>query len=295
MTQHLVKGRQTIRRAGSVTGLHGPVSTPIRYWTFDAKPNTTLDKLEQAYFMALGSVDRVEERTRSNAATGRFTAEGLKVAALEFVLSEAVPSLSTGRRTINKAKAEVAERKAKLKVAGPDKTDAAAAVRRSDIRTQLRAMKPEDQSKFFAQFGDDLPSEVATAIMEMSPEFSGVPKSRHDLITKRALEAQHGPEIAEITEIEEAIAVAEGAVEAARTEVRLECGVQEEAKFNELVAPIEQRDTAVWLRRRKNSSGAEEISVVDLARRVERIATPEEIERGTFYESYEQYQRGKTA
>jgi hypothetical protein len=25
-------------------------------------------------------------------------------------------------------------------------------VRRSDIRTQLRAMKPEDQSKFFAQF-----------------------------------------------------------------------------------------------------------------------------------------------
>jgi hypothetical protein len=58
------------------------------------------------------------------------------------------------------------------------------------------------------------------AIMEMPPEFSGVPASRHDLFTKRELEAQHGSEIAEITEIEEAIAVAEGAVEAARTEVR---------------------------------------------------------------------------
>jgi hypothetical protein len=208
-------------------------------------------------------------------------------------LSDVVPSLSTGRRTITKAKSEVAERKAKLKVTGPDKTDAAAAVRRSEIRTQLRAMKPEDQSKFFAQFGDGLPFEVAMAIVEMPPEFSGVPKSRHDLITTRALEAQHGPEIAEITEIEEAIDVAEGAVEAARTEVRLECGVQEEAKFNELAAPVEQRDTAVWLRRRKNSSGAEEIRVVDLGRRVERLATPDEIERGVFYESYDQYQRGK--
>ena len=87
------------------------------------------------------------------------------------------------------------------------------------------------------------------AILEMPPELSGVPKSRHDLLTDRALNAQHGPEIAEITEMEEAIAAAESAVETGRDEVRLEVGVHDERKFNEMAAPIEAKHDAPWLKR----------------------------------------------
>ena len=36
------KGRPTIRKGGSLTGMHGPVSRPVKLWTFNAKPNTTL-------------------------------------------------------------------------------------------------------------------------------------------------------------------------------------------------------------------------------------------------------------
>jgi hypothetical protein len=97
------------------------------------------------------------------------------------------------------------------------------------------------------------------------------------------------------TELAEAIAAAESAVEAAYEEVRVEAGVLNERDLNDLAASIEQRPRAPWLRRRKDANGTEEIRVVDLERRVERLATPEEIERGVFYESYDEYQKGHAA
>jgi 8-oxo-dGTP pyrophosphatase MutT (NUDIX family) len=99
----------------------------------------------------------------------------------------------------------------------------------------------------------------------------------------------------EIKEIEQAIEAAESSVEAARDEVRIETGIHDVAKFNELAAPVEAKQDAPWLRRSKTSSGADEIVVVDLDRGVERAASPEEIERGIFYSDFEQYKQGKAA
>jgi hypothetical protein len=164
-----------------------------------------------------------------------------------------------------------------------------------EIRTFLREMKGDEQTQYFARHGNNLPTEVALAILEMPPEFSGVPKTRHDLLTETALDTRHGPEIAEISELEAAIEAAESAVETGRDEVRLEAGAFDERKFNELAAPIEAKHDAPWLKRRKDSSGAEEIRVVDLDRGVERPATQEEVERGIFYNSFEHYKEGKAA
>lgn len=289
------KGRQTIRKGGSLTGTHGPVSRPIKLWAFNPQPNTTLGRLEAAYMSGLDAVDRIEARTRSNAASGRFTPEGVKADALTFAIKDLVPTLHRARTTIKKAKAEVSERRSKLKIEGPDKTDVAAAFRRMEIRTFLRDMKGEDQTLFFANHGDLLPTEVAQAILEMPPEFSGVPKSRHELLTKTALDTRHGPEIQEIGELEEAIAAAESAVEAGRDEVRLEVGEFDERKFNELAAPIEAKQDVPWLRRRKNPSGAEETIVVDLDQRVERPATPQEIVDGIVAETFDEYTQKKAA
>jgi hypothetical protein len=155
-------------------------------------------------------------------------------------------------------------------------------------------MKGNDQKNYFARYGNDLPGEVTMAILEMPPEFSGVPKSRHDLLTTKALEAQHGPDITEIAELAEAITAAESAVER-RDEVRLEVGVLDERKFNEMAAPIEAKHDAPWLKRSKGVSGADEIRVVDLDRGVERPATPEEISNGVEYRDYDHFKEGRAA
>ena len=180
------KGRSTIRKGGSLTGMHGPKSRPIKLWPFGPKPNTTIERLEQAYMTGLDAVDQVEEHTRKSTASGKLTAGGVKDEALQFAINNLVPNFFRARSTIKKAKAEVAERKSKLKVDGPDKSDIAGAFRRMEIRTFLREMKADDQTKYLARYGDNLPSEVAMAITELPAEFSGVPKSRHDLLRNKS-------------------------------------------------------------------------------------------------------------
>jgi hypothetical protein len=148
------RGRQTIRKGGSLLGFHGPVSRRIKLWTSDPKPNTTVALLEPAYFTALATVDRLEDYSRSTAANGKFTPEGAKSAALQFARRDLLPELHRARESISRAKIELAERKAKIP---PNKLGASAT-------------------------------------------------------------------IAEIDELDEAIAAAESAVEAAREEVRVEAG-----------------------------------------------------------------------
>jgi len=282
------KGRQTIRKNGSITGVNGKISRLIKLWPFDPQPNTTLARLEAAYMAGLDAVDRVEAHTRNAAASGRFTPEGVKDDALKFALNNLVPDLHRARTTIKKARAEVAERKSKLRVEGPDKTDIAGAFRRMEIRTFLREMTKDQQAQYFATQGDNLPADIAMAILELPAAFSSVPQSRHDLLAEGARQAAHGPELAEIAKLEEAIVATESAVEAARDEVRLEAGALAEGQFNELAAPIEARHNAPWLRRCKEGD-AEVIRVVDLERGVERAATPAEIESGVYFKDHDDY------
>ena len=67
------------------------------------------------------------------------------------------------------------------------------------------------------------------------------------------------------------------------------------AKFNELAAPVEAKQEAPWLRRWTDANGVEENRVVDLERRIERLATPEETEHGVFYSSYDEYKQRRVA
>jgi hypothetical protein len=114
------------------------------------------------------------------------------------------------------------------------------------------------------------------------------------LLTDRALTAQHGPELAEISELEEAITAAESAVETGRDEVRLEVGVHEERKFNEMARPIEAKHDAPWLRRRIEN-GVEVTRVVDLEKGVERTATPEETASGIVAHTLDEYTQRRAA
>jgi hypothetical protein len=273
------KGRQTIRKNGG---------RRTRLWEQADSKIPTVQKLEAVYLAGLEAMNRVEVKHAANKVDARFTPDGVRDDLLKYVLNDAVPALHQGRNVIKKARAEVAERRSKLKLEGPDKTDLAAAFRRGEIRNRLREMTDAQQSEYFHRYGDNLSPEVAQAIMELPPEYSGVPQSRHDLLTEGALNVQFGEAIAEIKQIEQAIEAAESSVEAARDEVRLEVGIHDVAKFNELAAPIEREHSAPWLRRTK-----EGVVVVDLEARCERKATPAEVEAGVYYKNFDDYQQKK--
>ena len=107
---------------------------------------------------------------------------------------------------------------------------------------------------------------------------------------EEAIEAQHGPEAAEITQLEEAITVAESTVETGRDEMRLEVGAHDKREFERQAAEIEAKHRPVWLRKK-----GEQVKVVDLDRGIERDATPADLENGAFYADYDQYLAGNVA
>jgi hypothetical protein len=277
-------GRMTIRQSGG---------RRTRLWEQTNSKIPTVQRLENVYLSGLSTMDLVESRHASNKKDVRFTPEGARDDLLQFALKEAVPALHHGRVMIRKARDELAERRSKLKLPAADPTDIAALMRRQEIRQHLNTMKPEKQAEYFLKNGDNLPAEVSQAIVELPAEFSGVPQSRHDLLTEDALSKQFGEAIAEIKEIEQAIEAAESSVEASRAEIREEVGV-DPVKFDELARPIEAKQSAPWLRKSREN-GADVIRVVDLEKRVERVATPEEIETGVYYRDYESYIRKDVA
>jgi hypothetical protein len=108
------RGRQTIRKGGSLLGFHGPVSRRIKLWTLEPNSSGTLAQLERIYFAALAAVDQFEERIEKTAASGKLTQEGMKADAQEFAQKDLLPTLDRARETIRMAKRELADRKANL-------------------------------------------------------------------------------------------------------------------------------------------------------------------------------------
>ena len=91
------KGRMTIR-AGLPGALRaGRANRRIRPWTFEAKPGSTLVKLEKAYMEALAAVDLVAARRDAAVKSGQFTAQGVDVDTLQFAIGNAVPVFKRGR------------------------------------------------------------------------------------------------------------------------------------------------------------------------------------------------------
>jgi hypothetical protein len=287
MTKIKPKGRRTIRR--QKLGSDQP-SRHVGLWDFAAEPGSTLASLETAYLTGLNAIDSVEACKASGIASGKFTEAGLQADVLALALNNVIGPLHKARTAIGKAKAELAQRKSKLTLQQPDKTDIAAALLRQEIRGHLRGMPQAERDKYVVGNLDNLPPVVAEAILTAPPELSGIAETHRALLTEKALEAQHPGEMEQVSELQRAIEIAERAVEIGRDEVQIEAGVMDPHEFDTMAAPIEQRHKAPWLRKR-----GDEIRVVDLERKVERLASPEEIETGVYYENAQAYERGQAA
>jgi hypothetical protein len=83
-------------------------------------------------------------------------------------------------------------------------------------------------------------------------------------------------------------------VEAGREEVRLETGVFDPHKFNELAAPVEAKANAPWLKKFREN-GVDVVRKIDVPEGQKTglapLATPEAIENGVFADDRETYRK----
>jgi len=274
-----IKGRRTIRKAlpgqnatGSYVGL----------WDIQAKPGSTVKRLEQVYLSALDSVDAVEGRKAESAKSGKFTADGLKADALQFAV-QLSPTFSRGRHQIAAAKREAAELRSKVKLQPADKTDLVSAMLRAEMRDFLRSKPQSERDAYIRANAEKLDPQMALAVMEVPAELSGISVVQRDSLIERALEAQHGDALKEVQELERAIEIAERAVNLGRDEIIKEAGADPH-QFNQLAEPYENKVGLAWLRK-----VGDKVVVVDLDRNVNRQPTPEELETGAYFADFEEY------
>jgi hypothetical protein len=299
-----VKGRTTIRRYNTSSL---PTSNPLRSralrprtinpWVLDAKPGSTLAKVEKSYLDALAAVDALEDRQAKAAASNRFTPAGLAADALQFAASDLAPKLRRAQQVLAAAKVEATSLRAKLTLKPADKTDAAGQMRRLWKLDKLNQMPAEERSKLMADV-TAIDSELAAAILEM-PGYASIHASDLKRLSDHVLEAQHGAEvIGELRSLEEGIAIAEPVLPMAREEIAQEVGGI--AQFDAAAAPFEKAAVAPWLRKTRfyppggSADGEEVISVWDENEKSRiRRATPEEIERGVYYADIAEYRRAR--
>ena len=279
------KGRMTIRSGTSSDKRNGRDNRRIRAWDFSPKPGSTIAKLESAFLGALTAVDTVIARRDVAMNSGKFTADGVSDDVLQFTLSDAVPVLKRGRNAIASAKQEAAALREKTKLREPDTKDPWKVGLMLRAVDQVTAMS-QKQRDALTRNPEALDPITAEALVTAPASLTGISKMHRQQLMDRALQAQHGEILSELRELERAIEAAESAVEAGRDEIRLEAGVFDPHKFDQLAAPVEQKVSAPWLRKRNDK-----INVVDLERREERPATPAEIETGVYAEDFDAYQK----
>lgn len=279
-------GRMTIRKGLVSEGK----SRIIGLWNIEAKPGSTVERLQGAYLAGLDAVDQFDAKRESLAKDTRYTDQGRKEQLLDFAAKDLAKHLRRGRDIVERAKQDLAQRRANLKPPTADKTDVAGAILRQEIRQQLKSMGASDLSMLLAQQGANLDPNVALAIietpMELTATLTGVTASQREVILDRHLRSTYGEAVDDIDEIERAIEKASQAVEAGRDLISFEAAGGDRKKFDELAAPAERSVSAPWLRR-----SGEEVHVVDLENGRQRKATQDEQENGVFYRDYAEYAR----
>lgn len=200
-----------LRKAGDGLGLSCPPS---------------LTRLLDAYRDLNSSAEGASARAGALKTDQNFTAQGRAAQMRDHFGQANLPALQKGRAAVAEARQKVAGLRAKMTAGSIDKTDAAGALMRQEIRTWLRNMPHAQRNAMLAM--DDLHPVAALAIIEAPiPEMSGVTAKQREGMEARAIAALHPAEFAEVAELEAAIdAVSSAEDHATRTAVK-ECGLQD--------------------------------------------------------------------
>lgn len=201
-----------------------PICLP---WQWDSAKSPVLQRLERIYQASLDAADAVvtakTELHKTNEQHKRYTPAGLADQLREYVGSDVRPKLAPMKAELERAKGDILTKRAMLKPKSPaDPKDAAAAIRRSEVRSFLRSMT--DDQRRAALIGRDANPEYVAAMLEAPPAESGVLSATYKMLYDAAVKEQHGPLVEEIEHLEEAVQVAERAFNAAAFDIRNQAG-----------------------------------------------------------------------
>lgn len=219
LPQNEWRGRFRIRKDE-----RSPICLP---WQWDSAKSPVLQRLERVYQASLDAADAVvtakAELHKTNEKHKRYTPAGLADQLREYVGNDVTPKLSPMKAELERAKGDILTKRAQLKPKpASDPKDAAAAIRRAEIRSFLRSMT--DDQRRTALMGRDANPEYIAAMLEAPAAESGVPNSSYKLLYDAAVKEQHGPLLEEIEHLEEAVQVAERALNAAALDIRNQAG-----------------------------------------------------------------------
>lgn len=208
----------------------------VGQWSF--RDNTVpLRFLQNSYSAARNAAEKASAYKATIAKDPNLTDVGRRAKAAEWVKNEAAREAAPAVRAIRTARAEM---KRKLDAAKPfavDKTDAAAAMVRSEMRRELKIMEPGKRSAMLAmaQAEPDKHPELVAAILEAPIVLSGVSQATRDLMMEKAVEITNPGLREEIEELTAAIETTERALKVATGEIANAAGMQ----FSEVMSHVE--------------------------------------------------------
>lgn len=154
---------------------------------------------------------------------GTLNAKGMTEAIRDFAATKVVPDLRRLEFRLEKAEKALAERRLRLGVPAPDKTDAAGATLRAEVRAHLRGLEPAERTALLMVNPSAL---VVSAVFEAPGFLSGVPDDVRARAEEAIIEGSAPEELARIEEEREAMGVVGMAMEIAIRTIKEETGFQ---------------------------------------------------------------------
>src|SRR5262245_51695975 len=104
------------------------LSSPIvGLWSWQTEPGTMMGALERSYLAAIDTASKVSAKRNELKGTGKYTDTGVAEQLVPAAL-DAMKPLRKAQNAIARAKAELAERRSRLKLKQPDQTNIVAAL-----------------------------------------------------------------------------------------------------------------------------------------------------------------------
>lgn len=176
----------------------------------------------RAYKTSLNAVTSLKIKANGLRHSGKFSETGLQEEVRAYAKAETVPALKQSAQLIEQIRTGLAERRAKLAIPTPDPTNAAQAMVRSEMRGWLRTLSgPQRMAALLAETADE---RMLQAAIEAPAIMSGLTEDDIEKVQANRLQVKHGPELARIDELSEAVDVAGSAVQISLYELRKDAG-----------------------------------------------------------------------
>jgi hypothetical protein len=194
--------------------------------------------------------------------------------------------------TVDAKRDRLAEIVAKIRPTAFDRTDVSGALLRQEMRAAVRNMGLAERAAIL--MGDKADPMFVDAVLEAPALLSGIDPQMFETIREQRLESLFSSESLQAeslsTEIEESDAI----FQLARQDIAAASGLQP-YEFTKLVAEVDSRLDAVWLKRERHENGAEIVIVLEPKSAKTRLAQPDDLRDGKFYDNYAAYQADRAA